>query len=410
MIKKIVVIFLFLTFFLSSPAIADDCDPNKCTSGDNDCLKKVQTSCTEKLNQLSNTKNTLSKQIQIIDSNINLTILKIAQTGNTIKTLEKEINGLTVEIDKLNINLNDLSIVYINQIIQNYKLQKRLPSFAYIFSSNLNDFLEQHKYITILQKDSQNSLINMETIRTNYDLQKTTKEKKQTELEELKKTLANQQTDLNKQKAAKNSLLAVTKNDEKEYQRRLLAVQSKFSSFASTNAQCLTSSPGTGSDGYYFSQIDPLWCTLRPSGTEGCIVTGTNKPCTIGNIGCYITSTTMVLNKIAGKIVTNPSIYASDINHMESSADMKEIDAPSGYRYCKYTNSNLSSTYKVIDSELSNGRYVIVQVPMSPYHFVVLTKGSNGHYSMHDPWKGADLSFNYSRIISVRLITTQSCP
>lgn len=409
MTKKIVVFFLAVCFLFSpSIIIADDCDPNKCNAGDNDCLSKVQSACTQKLSQLGNTKNTLSKQIQIIDSNINLTISKITQTENSIKTLEKEIGGLTVEIDKLDGQLDNLSVIFINQIVQNYKLQKRVPAFAYIFGSNLNDFLERHKYITTLQKESQNNLIDIETVRTNYDLQKNEKEKKQTELEELKKTLAIQQTDLNKQKSAKNSLLAVTKNDEKEYQRRLLAVQSKFSSFASTNAQCLTSSPGAGSDGNYFSQIDPRWCTQIPAGTEGCIVSGTNKPCTIGNIGCYITSTSMVLKKLG--VNTNPSIYASDINHMESSADMKAIDVPSGYNYCKYSSSSQQEIYRVIDNELNNGRYVIAQVPMSPYHFVVLIKGSNGNYSMHDPWKGADLSFNYSRIISARLITTQSCP
>jgi hypothetical protein len=360
------------------------------------------------LKELGTAKNTLANQIKIIDSQIQLTLLKITQTENSIKTLEKEIGDLSTEIGKLDVQLDDLSVIYINQIIQNYKLQKRVPNFAYIVSTNLNNFLEQRKYITTLQNSSQNSLLNMETIRTNYDLQKTTKEKKQAELETLQKTLASQKTSLSSQITTKDRLLEATKNDEKEYQKRLLAVQSKLSSFANTSAQCLSSSPGGGSDGNYFSQIDPLWCNQRPAGTEGCIVSGTNKPCTIGNIGCYITSTAMVLKKLG--VNTNPSIYASDINHMESSADMKAIDVPSGYNYCRYSSLNQQDMYRVIDSELQAGRYVIAQVPMSPYHFIVLTKGSNGNYAMHDPWKGADLSFNYSRIISVRLITTQSCP
>lgn len=168
MTKKFTVLFLLISFLLTPKTIfAEDAT---------DLSNKIA-EYTQKLNQLGTAKNTLSNQIKIIDSQVALTLLKITQTENTIKTLEKEINGFVTEIEKLNGQLDVLSKIFINQIIQNYKLQKRVPEFAYIFSSNINDFLEQHKYITLLQKDSQNNLINMETTRTNYDIQKTSKEK-----------------------------------------------------------------------------------------------------------------------------------------------------------------------------------------------------------------------------------------
>lgn len=173
----------------------------------------------KKLNELSTAKNTLSNQIKLIDSQYQLTLLKITQTENSIKTLESEISQLTLEINKLENEINQLSEVYIHQTIQNYKLQKRFPAFAYMFSTNLNTFLQQHIYISSIQQESQNNLINMETIRANYDKQKISKEKKQFELEELQKTLANQKISLNNQKNAKNYLLEVTKNDEKKYQQ-----------------------------------------------------------------------------------------------------------------------------------------------------------------------------------------------
>lgn len=223
MIKRIIVFSLFLFFIFSIPALADE------TS---DLSQKI-TEYTQKLTQLGTAKNTLANQIKIIDSQVQLTLLKITQTENSIKTLESEINQLGVEIEKLDGQLDTLSVIFINQIVQNYKLQKRVPEFAYIFSSNLNDFLEQHKYITILQKDSQNNLINMETVRTNYDLQKTTKEKKQTELEELKKTLADQKISLNNQKNIKNQLLESTKNDEKKYQKLLDDARSELAAISS---------------------------------------------------------------------------------------------------------------------------------------------------------------------------------
>jgi hypothetical protein len=58
----------------------------------------------------------------------------------------------------LETQINQLSVEYIHQTVQNYKLQKRIPSFAYLFSSNINTFLEQHQYISSIQKNSQNSI------------------------------------------------------------------------------------------------------------------------------------------------------------------------------------------------------------------------------------------------------------
>lgn len=223
MIKKIIVLLLFFVVLFNFPVSADDTT---------DLSNKI-TEYTQKLTQLGTAKNTLANQIKIIDSQVQLTLLKITQTENSIKTLESEINQLGVEIEKLDGQLDTLSVIFINQIVQNYKLQKRVPEFAYIFSSNLNDFLEQHKYITILQKDSQNNLINMETVRTNYDLQKTTKEKKQTELEELKKTLADQKISLNSQKDSKSKLLEITKNDEKKYQQLKSEAEKELSALLS---------------------------------------------------------------------------------------------------------------------------------------------------------------------------------
>ncbi len=224
MIKKIV-FFLFIIYFafFSKPnsIFAEDCDPNRCGSDDSSCLREVESSCLKKLNELGTAKDTLANQIKILNSQYELTLLKISQTENSIKSLEKEIANLTVEISKLNINLNQLSSVYVLQIVQNYKLEKKIPPFAYLISSKLNNFLAQYKYVSNAQKASQNSLIKLETVRSNYDAQKTAKAKKQSEMETLQKTLASQRVNLNNQRSAKDNLLNITKNDEKKYQKLL---------------------------------------------------------------------------------------------------------------------------------------------------------------------------------------------
>lgn len=398
MFKKIVFLALILTYiplFSQFSFAINSCDLSQCNSEDNNyqqCLTDVSNFCSKQ-------KDTLSNQIKIINSQYDLTLLRITQTENSIKNLEKEIDNLTVEINGLNTKLNQLSSLYVLQIIDNYKLQKKVPTFAFLFSSKLNTYLEQYKYVANVQKASQTSLINMETVRSNYDAQKTAKTQKQQEMETLQKTLATQKVSLTNQKKAKDQLLKVT---EAEYN----AIQSKLASLNNSSAGCLSSIPGGGIDGNYFSQIDPRWCPQ---------FIGMQRTYTIGGAGCYLTSVSMVLKKIGEKENISelknitPSIYAADPDRFTSSADLRSPKPPSGYSYQKILGYKSST----IDNELSADRYVVVQVPMrgspSGHHFVTLISGSNGNYKMHDPIYGADKEFSKyystSSIVSMRLIT-----
>jgi peptidoglycan hydrolase CwlO-like protein len=394
MFKKIVFLFLLLaTVFILYPQVVHAQSAEE--------LSSQIDQYTKKLNELGSAKNTLANQIKLLDSQYQLTLLKITQTENSIKTLEQEINNLGVEIGKLEIQINQLSEAYIHQTVQNYKLEKRIPAFAFLFSSNLNTFLEQQRYVTSVQKNSQSSLIDMETVRTNYDIQKTAKAAKQTELETLQKTLASQKTTLTNQKTAKNNLLETTKNDEKKYQQLLTEAQSQlaalknFSSSAG-GSTCLASSPGNGSDGNFYSQRDPRWCKQ----TIG------NSSDTIGSVGCYLSSIAMTFKKLGYDIT--PSAYAANSSNFRfNTAYALAPNPPSGYNY-----QQVGYSIGTIDSELKSGRYVIAQVKMSTIvgmHFIVIISGSNGNYKIHDPWFGADQNFSdrYSPglVMSLRLIT-----
>ncbi|MFA6462604.1 MAG: hypothetical protein WCT51_00955 [Candidatus Shapirobacteria bacterium] len=369
---------------------------------DREDLENKITEYTQKLSELGTAKNTLANQIKILSSQYELTLLRITQTENSIKNLEKEINGLTVEIDGLNTKLNKLSSLYVLQIIENYKLQKKVPPFAFLFSSDLNNFLEQYKYVANVQKASQTSLINMETVRSNYDAQKTAKTQKQQEMETLQKTLATQKTTLDNQKAAKDKLLESTKNDEKKYQSLLAAAQSQLAalrSFSSSagGSSCLSASPGDGNDHNFYSQRDPRWCKQFIG----------NSSDTIGSVGCYINSIAMTYKKLGFDI--SPSAYAANSsNFWSNTAYMLTPSPPLGYTF-KQVSYNAST----VDNELKAGRYVIAQMRMNTIvgmHFIVIISGSNGNYKIHDPWFGADQNlpsnlYSLSSIISLRLIT-----
>ena len=383
-------------------AIALSLPPRLISQSDVTDLQAKINEYSAKIEELTKAKNTLSNQIKLISSQIDLTLLKISQTETSIKALETDIAALTVKIDNLDVYLNQLSSIYINQVAQNYKLQKKTPSLDIFLAGNFNGFLEQLKYLSLAQKSNHDMLINMETVRTNYDIQKEEKKQKQQKLEDLKTTLASQKISLNKQKIAKNNLLEVTKNDEKRYQQLLTEAQNQLRqlrNFSDTagGSSCLSSSPGSGSDGLFFSQRDPSWCKQFIG----------NSSDTIGEVGCYISSISMVLKKLGSSV--NPSAYASDpTNFILNTAYAKTPDPPSGYKY-----SQVGYSSETVDNELKNGRYVIAQIKMSGsvsgMHFIVLISGSNGNYKMHDPWYGPDQNFSdhYSAglIMSLRLIT-----
>jgi len=391
MVKKILIIFTFLFLLLSPPSLAQT-------------VEEVQQQIAElsaKLTELNRQKNTLSNQIKIFDTKIAQIELQIKQTGNNITVIKKEIADLSIKINGLDVSLNDLSGQYIAQINQNYKLQKRIPFFAILGSGNLNDFFKSYKYITSLQQKSQDTLVDMETTRTNLDLQKQEKSKKQAELEALEKKLASQQKSLSTEKASKDQLLQITKNDEVVYQKRLQeaeALLSSFSRFTSSagGGTCLASSPGGGSDGNFYSQRDPRWCKNFIGNTRY----------TIGAAGCYVSSVAMV-HKKAGNDSLTPGVYASDTSRFLSDARMRTPLVPSGYFYKPVPYST-----EVIDRELDAGRYVVAEMrasTISGQHFIVIISGQKGVYKIHDPWFGADLNFSdrysSSGVMSLRLFT-----
>jgi len=220
MVKKIffILFFVFLTFLLPAEAQSPD-----------ELSKQIE-EYTQKLNELAKSKNTLSNQIKIFDTQIAQTQLKIKQTSNTIDILKKDIADLGVKIGDLDVSLNQLSAIYIHEINQNYKLPKRIPLLSLISSGSFNNFFENYKYLSVIQKNSQENLLNLETTRTNLDLQKQAKAEKQKELETMEKQLAAEQKNLATQKSSKVGLLEITRNDEARYQKLKAAAEEELSS------------------------------------------------------------------------------------------------------------------------------------------------------------------------------------
>lgn len=215
------VVILFLFYFLFHPLV---------NASEQDDLAKQINDYTVKLYELVKTKDSLSKELKIIDINYSQTELKIRQTELSIKTLTQEIGILNQDIAKLDDSINQTTLYLLERIKQSYRLSKKMPVYAFIFSNTFNDYLTQHKYISIVQLNNRQNIEKDETIQQIKKNKKQELSNKQEQLTALEKNLVVQRTDLLNQKTAKNKLLAVTKNDEAKYQKLKSQAEQELSS------------------------------------------------------------------------------------------------------------------------------------------------------------------------------------
>jgi peptidoglycan hydrolase CwlO-like protein len=390
MIKKFILgLTILATFYCFHPFFARGDEITDCS------LKTDPETCLQNLTvKYSANITSIKSQIKLIDSEISLTSLKITQTQSSIKTLKSEINDLTITIDQLDGTLNHLSAIYIQQVAQNYKLSQRYPSWSIFVNFNFNHILEEYKYLAMTQENNQNTLITMETTRTDILKQKATKTQKQQEMQSLQSKLAVQQNDLAKQKTVKNKLLATTQNQLDS----AIAQLNQLRNFSKGKGDtCLPSSPGGGDGGWFYSQRDPRWCKQFMGYSTD----------TIGEVGCYISSISMIWKKYGYDMT--PSKYAASPDHfVGATAWGTSPEVPPGFSSQQYSGYNRG----ILDGALAAGHPVIVQISMkniAGMHFVVLKSGANGSYKMNDPWFGSDLNFtdyySTSSILSLRLIT-----
>jgi peptidoglycan hydrolase CwlO-like protein len=214
--KKILLISVLVLFFsVGFRVFASDIEED---------LSEIEKKIIELQNKISQTqeqKQTLTNQISYMNSQIELTTLKISQTMSRIKLLEAQVDDLGRKIDILNESLDNVSGLFINRVVATYKAGQISSLDLLLSSDKFSDFYRRWSYFKAAQLNDRQMLLTMEQMRSDYDKRKLEKETKQQELEALKAQLDTQKQNLAEQKYDKEYLLAVTKNNEKEYQRLL---------------------------------------------------------------------------------------------------------------------------------------------------------------------------------------------
>ncbi len=207
--------------------------PTPTTDNKSKRLEEIQRQIQEiqkKLDELSGQERTLSSQIAVIDNQIKLTELKIRSNEAQISDLTLDIDTADKKIDKLENSLDKLSKVLINRIKATYVIGTS-SSFQVLISSNgVSDFIKRANYLRIAQAHDKRLIYDTVQAKNDYSNQKDIFEDKKEKIEQLKKQLIDYNAQLDKDKAGKEELLTITKNDEIKFQELLARLRADAAS------------------------------------------------------------------------------------------------------------------------------------------------------------------------------------
>lgn len=191
-------------------------------------LEKQIRELEQKLTETVNRGKTLESEIAYMDSHIQRTTLSINLTEKKIEDLSSEIASLSAKIDRLEKSLTQLSDVLLSRIVATYKYNHTGPLALIFDSKTFSQFLLRLKYLRAAQASDRLLLYQMQETKDAFSEQKTVREEKKDEQEQLKRILDRQKIELNSQKAAKDKLLEITRNDERRYQELLATARAEF--------------------------------------------------------------------------------------------------------------------------------------------------------------------------------------
>ncbi len=205
---------LFAVFSLQyTPVFSDDDDLEQ--------KKKEIEELQQNLKRVQGEKQTLSSTINFLNNKIKLTENQIQQTEIQLGQIKGEIDDLSVKIDELDVTLEEITNLLITRVNNTYKKSRINPVLSLIAGSNFSKLASHYKYLQTTQKNDRQVLYQLEAAKTDYTNQKTLKEEKQLQLDELTEDLEVQKVSLDRQEQDKRVLLEVTKNDEKKFQSEL---------------------------------------------------------------------------------------------------------------------------------------------------------------------------------------------
>jgi peptidoglycan hydrolase CwlO-like protein len=181
----------------------------------------------KQINDLQSKEKSLNSQIEVMDNEIELTQLKIDATEEQIAALNKDIDTANNKITNLEGTLGKVTKTLINRIIATYKQGSTSETEIFVSAKNFSDYFTKMNYLRLIQAQDRRLLYETQQTKNDYANQKNIYETKRKKVITLQKQLEDYNKQINDDKRAKEELLAVTQNDEKNYQQLLSAAQAE---------------------------------------------------------------------------------------------------------------------------------------------------------------------------------------
>lgn len=360
-------------------------------SSDTDWKKKEE-EYKQKLVELGQQKNTLSTQIEEMDTQMYLTGLNIQRSEQKVIATQSEIEKLGSRIDNLDSSLEKLFTQLRQRAVKQYKTMQP-TMFDLVFDADSIELLiKKIKYQKTAKENSEKLYIQVQAAKLNYEEQKVIREEKKQELDQLIQNLEAQKVTLKTQQTQKQKLLVETNNDESTYQSLLAQAQAQlkgFSSFVTTQGGSGILSNQTSCDdwGCYYNQRDSQWGNIVINGRYDC-----GGACSIAKVGCLITSVAMMVSHQGNKGILPSDIVYTSSNFWPGTASLNR-----GTIYANGKSINRTTISNSLSSDQLQSGPVIVGINYGPFgtHFVVVKSFTDGKYIMNDPYTegGKDKNF-----------------
>lgn len=205
----------------SSSSSVQECADKKLSN--NQCIDYLKTKVTE----IQGQKNTLSSQIAEMNGRIKLTEFRVRATEEEITSLTLDIDTTTKKISSLQKSLDESINVLLNRIVATYEVGTIQPLQILLTSGTASDFFTRLNYLKLAQAHDKKLIYETQQAKVDYVNQKDIFEDKKKEVEALVIELEQYTKQLEQEKAGKEELLKVTKNDESRYQRLLAQAQAE---------------------------------------------------------------------------------------------------------------------------------------------------------------------------------------
>lgn len=205
------------------------------TADKTNSLKEKIAQLEKKLADLGGVEQSLNKEIGFLDTQINLTELKIEQSNEDIaertvqiKKLEEDIDDLGDRIDKLSGTIDYQAEILSRRTRARYESIESSPLYVVFASTNLTGIVQKLEMLRTLSLEDKKLLDQMHETRGVYDKQKGQLGDKKTRIETLKKQIESEKANLidyssqlDTKKVEKQKLLEETQNNEDKYQELL---------------------------------------------------------------------------------------------------------------------------------------------------------------------------------------------